>query len=113
LRNIQLRAVSLAATVLALLPALSAQKSKMPLSAPLPPQVYLAHKVFISNGGGESFETVFDQLVFNGGPDRPYNQFYAAMRDWLGSPPSNSGMVVEKPALVLSPSDADLVLEIS
>ena len=34
-------------------------------------------------------------------PDRPYNQFYAAMKDW------------GRCELVSSPSDADLVLEIS
>jgi len=57
--------------------------------------------VFISNGGGESFESVIDETVFNGGPDRPYNQFYAAMKNW------------GRYELVSSPTDADLVFEIS
>jgi hypothetical protein len=57
--------------------------------------------VFISNAGGESLETVIDETVFNGGPDRPYNQFYAAMKTW------------GRCELVSSPADADLVLEIS
>src|SRR5271165_5898895 len=69
--------------------------------APIPPQITTAHKVFVSNGGGESFEAVIGQTVFNGGPDRPYNQFYAAMKDW--------GRYELTPA----PADADLVLEVS
>jgi hypothetical protein len=69
--------------------------------APPPPQIASAQKLFISNGGGESFETVIDQTVFNGGPDRPYNQFYAAMKNW------------GRGEIVTSPSDSDLVLEIS
>lgn len=77
------------------------QKSQMPPPAPVPPQVAAARKIFISNAGGESFETVFDQVVFNGGPDRPYNQFYDTMKKW------------GQREVVSSPSDADLVLEIS
>jgi hypothetical protein len=88
--------VSLVLTALA-----SGQKSTMPPTAPVPPQLTAAQKIFISNAGGESFETVFDQVVFNGGPDRPYNQFYAAMKDW------------GQRQLVSSPSEADLALEIS
>jgi hypothetical protein len=72
----------------------------MPPPAPVPPQTAAARKIFISNAGGESFETVFDQVVFNGGPDRPYNQFYAAMKDW------------GQREIVASPADADVVLEI-
>ena len=76
-------------------------KSKGVVPAPVPTQIGAAQRVFISNAGGESFETVIDQTVFHGGPDRPYNQFYAAMSDW------------SRYKLVSSPSDADLVLEIS
>ena len=57
--------------------------------------------MFISNAGGESFEGVIDQTVFNGGPDRPYNQFYAAMKAW------------GRYEVLSSPPDADLVFEIS
>ena len=78
----------------------SGQKSTMPPPAPVPPQISAAKKIFISNAGGESFETVFEQVVFNGGPDRPYNQFYADMQKW------------GRRELVSSPSEADLVLEI-
>ena len=104
LRTIKLRAfcgiVALVA-LLGLAPLLSAQKPKEAAPAPVPPQIGAAQKVFISNAGGESLETVIDQTVFNGGPDRPYNQFYAAMKDW------------GRHELVSSPADADLVLEIS
>jgi hypothetical protein len=93
--------LSLACVLLGLLPLLSAQKSKELAAAPVPPQIAAARKVFISNAGGESFEAVIDQTVFNGGPDRPYNQFYAAVKDW------------GRCEIVSSPSDADLVLEVS
>lgn len=78
-----------------------AQQAKASAPAPIPPQILAAHKVFVSNGGGESFETVIGQTVFSGGPDRPYNQFYETMKDW------------GRYELVASPSDADLVLEVS
>jgi hypothetical protein len=80
---------------------LSAKQSKGPAPAPVPVQIGAAQKVFISNAGGESFETVIDQTVFNGGPDRPYNEFYAAVKSW------------GRYEIVSSPADADLVLEIS
>lgn len=79
----------------------SAQQPKMPVAAPAPTQIAAAQKVFISNAGGESFENVIDATVFNGGPDRPYNEFYTALKDW------------GRYELVTSPADADLVLEIS
>jgi hypothetical protein len=88
-------------TILGLVPVLSAQQSKGPAPAPVPAQIATAQKAFISNAGGESLETVIDETVFNGGPDRPYNQFYAAMKTW------------GRYELVSTPADADLVLEIS
>jgi hypothetical protein len=91
----------LAVAILGLAPALVAQQSKAQLPAPIPPQITAAQKVFISNAGGESFENVIDSLPFNGGPDRPYNQFYAAMKNW------------GRFELVPSPADADLVFEVS
>jgi hypothetical protein len=78
-----------------------AQKSQVPQPAPIPSQIAAGQKIFISNAGGESFETVFDQVVFDGGPDRAYNEFYAAMKSW------------GQRELVSSPADADLILEIS
>jgi hypothetical protein len=81
----------------------SAQQPKLPapVAAPVPPQIAAAHKLFISNASGASVETVTDEMVLNGGPDRPYNQFYAAMKNWGHYP------------LVSSPADADVVFEIS
>jgi hypothetical protein len=87
--------------IAAALPTLQAQQPKGPIPAPVPPQIAAAQKIFISNAGGESFETVIDQTVFNGGPDRPYNEFYAAVKTW------------GKYEIVQSPSDADLILEVS
>jgi hypothetical protein len=77
-----------------------AQQGKVVPLAPVPIQIATAKKVFISNAGGQSFETVFEEIVFNGGPDRPYNDFYAAMKRWGHY------------ELVSSPADADLVLAV-
>lgn len=86
---------------LALSLAIAQQSTKPPVAAPVPSQISAAQKVFISNAGGESFENVIDATVFNGGPDRPYNEFYAALKDW------------GRYELVSSPADADLILEVS
>lgn len=91
----------LAVAILATVATTSAQQSKALPPAPVPPQIASAQKVFISNAGGESFESVIDETVFNGGPDRPYNQFYATMKTW------------GRYQLVSSPADADLVFEVS
>jgi hypothetical protein len=96
-----LPSVSLLIAILGLPPALWSQQSKMPTPAPVPTQITSAHKAFISNAGGESFEAVIGETVFNGGPDRPYNEFYTQAKDW------------GRYELVSSPADADLVLEIS
>jgi hypothetical protein len=87
--------------ILGLAAGLSAQQLKGPAPAPVPPQISAAQKVFISNAGGESLETVIDETVFDGGPDRPYNQFYAAIKSW------------GRYEIVSSPADATLVFEIS
>ena len=93
--------LAIAIAILGLVQVFNAQQSKGSASAPVPAQIAAAQKVFISNAGGESLETVIDETVFNGGPDRPYNEFYAAMKTW------------GRYDLVSSPADADLVLEIS
>ena len=87
--------------ILALVPVSRAEQFKAPATAPVPPQIPAAHSVFIANGGGESLDTVIDQTVFNGGPDRPYNEFYAAMKG------SGHYQIADSPAA------ADLVFEIS
>ena len=99
MRTIKSLAAALAILVLAQV--LNAQQSKAPAPAPVPAQIAAAQKVFISNAGGASLETVIDETVFNGGPDRPYNEFYGSMKNW------------GRYELVSSPADADLVLEIS
>lgn len=101
MRTIILRIFWATIAFLQFVTASNAQQPKGPAPAPVPVQIVAAQKVFISNAGGESFETIINQTVFNGGPDRPYNQFYAAMKDW------------GRYELVSSPADADLVLEIS
>ena len=94
-------AFCLTVAIAGLVQTLSAQQPKGPAPAPVPAQIAAAQKVFISNAGGASLETVIDETVFNGGPDRPYNEFYASMKNW------------GRYELVSSPADADLVLEIS
>jgi hypothetical protein len=96
-----IKSLAIAIAILGLVHVLNAQQSKGPAPGPVPPQIAAAQKVFISNAGGASLETVIDETVFNGGPDRPYNEFYAAMKSWARYEP------------VSSPADADLVLEIS
>jgi len=86
--------------MLALVSVSGAEQFKAPATAPVPPQVAAAHSVFIANAGGESLDQITDQTVFNGGPDRPYNEFYAAMKSW------------GRFELVSAPTDADLVFEI-
>lgn len=78
-------------------PSLGAQQAQGAVpAAPVPAQIAAAKKVFISNG------SVDNTLVFQriGDPDRPYNQFYAAMKAWGHY------------ELVSNPADADLVLEL-
>ena len=101
MKTIRLFFFFIAVAVLGGTPVAWAQQRGTPASAPVPPQIASAQKAFISNAGGESFEAVIDQTVFSGGPDRPYNQFYATMKDW------------GRYELVTSPRDADLVFEVS
>jgi hypothetical protein len=101
LRANRLRFLVTAGILLALASGLGAQQSKLPPAAPVPDQIGAAQKVFISNAGGESFENVIDDTVFSGGPDRPYNEFYSALKSW------------GRYEIVWSPENADLILEIS
>ncbi len=72
-------------------------------AAPVPVQIAAAKRAFIANGGGENSPLARDGRGswFSGGPDRAYNQFYAAMKIW------------GRHELVPTPTDADLVFEIS
>lgn len=86
--------VFLTTCVTATVPA-KAQQGKDVLPAPLPSQIHLAMKVFIANAGPEG------PYLYGGGPNRLYNQFYAAMKSW------------GRYELVGSPAEADLVFEVS
>lgn len=76
----------------------AAQQSKQVPAAPVPSLILAAKKVFIANGGGD--ESLFDTPQYSGGPDRLYNEFYAAMKSW------------GRYELVGTPGEADLVFEI-
>jgi hypothetical protein len=101
LKTIKSLAFFLLMAILGLVQVLSAQQSKGEPPAPVPAQIAAAQKVFVSNAGGATLEAILDETIFHGGPDRPYNQFYAAMKSW------------NRYELVSSPADSDLVLEIS
>lgn len=81
-----------------LLTSIAAAQGKQPETAPIPTQIVAAKRVFIANAGGE--EPSLNYHPFDGGVDRAYNQFYAAMK---------SGGRYE---LVGSPAEADLLFEI-
>jgi len=101
-RRFNLALKMLVCLVIALAPApIFAQGAKPSPAAPVPSQIAAAQHVFISNAGGESFENVIEQTVFSGGPDRPYNEFYSNLKGW------------GRYDLASSPSDADLILEVS
>ena len=77
---------------------LRAQSTKDVPVAPVPAQITIAKKVFISNAGVDGISlAAFERL---GDTNRPYNQFYAAMKNW------------GRYEMVSAPSDADLVFEI-
>jgi len=71
----------------------TAQEYKAAPAAPVPPEILSANVIFIANGGGE------ESPLFSGGPDRAYNQFYAAMKSWgrykLASLSDNAGLLFE------------------
>ena len=65
--------------------------------APVPTQILAAKKVFISNVPGEVF---YFRRDAEDDPYRPYNQFYAELKNWGYH------------ELVSAPTDADLILEV-
>jgi len=76
-----------------------AQSKPVPApSAPIPPQILAAKKVFIANAGGDEMAN-YDPR-FSGSPDRSYNEFYAAVKSW------------GRFEIVISPAEADLLLEV-
>jgi hypothetical protein len=84
---------------LASVPSWAAQQQSAAGAAPVPALIVSAKKVFISNAGGRC--DLSGYAHFKGGPDRPYNQFYAALKSW------------GQYELVAAPADADLAFEIS
>jgi len=105
--RIVLRSVFFAAFAALLIPAiLNAQPGKDASSAqnvpaaPVPAQILNAKKVFIANGGAAVYG-IRQFIAYHGGPNRPYNEFYAAMKKW------------GRYELAAGPADADLVLEVS
>ncbi|MBS1859256.1 MAG: hypothetical protein JST11_28030 [Acidobacteria bacterium] len=67
--------------------------------APVPTQIVNGKKVFVANAGQDSY-AIHRIVIFGGSPDRVYNEFYAALKEW------------GKYELVTAPADADLVFEI-
>src|SRR5262245_31772508 len=65
--------------------------------APVPSSILQAKKVFISNAGLDM--TSLEWFKRLGEPNRAYNEFYAAVKDW------------GRYELVSSPAEADLVFE--
>jgi hypothetical protein len=74
------------------------QSKNAPL-APVPPQILTAKTVFISNAGMD-VNPAGTSSEYDGGANRFYNEFYAAMKSW------------GRFELVPAPADADLVFEI-
>jgi len=75
----------------------AAEQTKPAPTAPIPRQILVAKKVFIANAGGDERP---DDSVFNGGPERVYNEFYAEVK------------AAGRYAIVDTPADADLLFEI-
>jgi len=93
--RVTILSVALAALFTQAAPVARAQKAKDAPPAPLPAQIYSGKKVFIGNAGGDSND------LYSGGPNRLYNQFYAAVKGW------------GRYELAAGPTEADLVLEVS
>jgi len=51
-------------------------------AAPVPVQILNAKKIFIANAGAVSSNYIVKNSQYSGGPNRAYNEFYAAMKNW-------------------------------
>lgn len=98
MRRFRIAVLCLALAMLQLPRSMAQGKPTVAPAAPVPSQILAARKVFIANAGGD--EMASNDPVFSGGPERAYNQFYAAIKSW--------GLF----NIVGSPADADLLLEI-
>ncbi|HEY6444990.1 MAG TPA: hypothetical protein VIY53_00915 [Acidobacteriaceae bacterium] len=82
------------AALLTFAPALPAQQTSAP-PAPIPADITTAQAVFVSNGGGSNYFS-----IFTGGADRGYNTLYHDLQ------------TANRYQLVGSPSEAQLIFEI-
>ncbi len=98
MRRFRIALLCLTLAILQLPLSMAQSKPTVAPAAPIPPQILAAKKVFIANAGGD--EMTLGDPIFSGGPDRAYNQFYAAIKSW------------GRFNIVDSPADADLLLEI-
>jgi hypothetical protein len=89
--------IFLAVTLCSVPLAARAQQQVDSTAAPVPPAIFSAKRVFISNAGADS--GLFPH-PFSGSQDRVYNQFYAAMQQW------------GRYQLVSDPNEADLIFEV-
>lgn len=97
MRRFRIAVLCLTFAILQLPLSMAQSKPTVAPAAPIPPQILAAKKVFIANAGGDEMG---DDQHFSGGPDRAYNEFYAAMKSW------------GRFEIVNSPADGDLLLEI-
>jgi hypothetical protein len=94
-----LNSACLCLTVITFCSATWAGQPKPAPPGPVPTPIIKAKKVFIANAGGD--EPWDSEAQFSGGPERAYDEFYAAMKDW------------GRYELVNAPGDADLWFEIA
>jgi hypothetical protein len=92
------RTVGVVLIALTLSPLLLAQSPNTVPQAPVPSQIITAKRVFVSNTSSDGVSAGYFWKI--GGPQRPYDEFYAAMKNW------------GRYELVSAPADADLVFEI-
>jgi hypothetical protein len=82
------------------LPVAEAGEPKPAVAGPIPTQIAGAKKVFIANAGENQPVPFNDVVLFSGGSERVYNEFYAGMK------------ALGRYDLVGAPADADLLFEI-
>jgi len=76
------------------------QQPEQAPAAPVPPSIASARSIFVSNAGEESNFQLVSSRWYGGGPNRAYNELYAALKAW------------GKFELAAAPADADVVFEI-
>jgi len=61
-----------------------AQQTTVAQTAPVPRQILAARQAFIGNGGSETYggASYYDLTAYDGGPNRAYDEFYRAIKDW-------------------------------